>query len=67
MKFRDGTDEFQWSRRAISEDDAVPAKIATVVAFRHEFIRGRMERHEPESQLTVFICGNLDWDVFAGG
>jgi hypothetical protein len=66
-KFRNGTFEFQRSHGAISEDHTVPADIATVVTFRHEVIRRRMERHKSESQLTVFICGNLDWDVCAGG
>ena len=40
VKFCDGTVEFQRLHRTISKDDAVPANIATVVAFRDDVIRG---------------------------
>ena len=64
-EFRKG--EFHRPRGAIGEDNAVPANIATVVAFRDEVIRGWIPRQEPEAQLTVFVGGNRGGDDCAGG
>ena len=66
VKFFDPTVEFQRLHGMIGEDDAVPTDTATGVAFRDDVIRSWIERHEPKSQLTIFICGNCCRDVCAG-